>query len=289
MYVTYGAAPAEGISVAGATPSNAVHDAYDLTASFSMPVQYSMAAPAVASAKLAAASLTSVSPSYKIISTTQQPLFASLQSGWIPKPFVQHSQPSPNLAISGQTKNRRMAFSAGYFASEPLFDSHNEYGPEYHQVSPPHPTYQHVKNTKIHQSYASPYQPHVSYTPPPSYEQYHQPPVYPKPYFLNHVSHYNHHDHNFIDFPVHSYKGDLGSSSSSYYKVLFPLALLGISIPAIGLMYTYLSRRRRRDLNSDYSNYLLPAADDLQYYLDILQSSIHRFQESMNNELSVND
>jgi hypothetical protein len=92
-----------------------------------------------------------------------------------------------------------------------------------------------------------------------------------------------------MDFPTYSYKGGLGGSPSSYYKFMFPIALLGISIPAIGLMYTYLSRRRRRDLNSDYGNYYHPTLDDLQYYLDMLQSGIRRFQESMDNELSTNE
>jgi hypothetical protein len=54
-------------------------------------------------------------------------------------------------------------------------------------------------------------------------------------------------------------------------------------------MYTYLSRRRRRDLNSDDGSYFHPAVDDLQNYLDILQSGIQRFQESMNNEQNIND
>jgi hypothetical protein len=86
-----------------------------------------------------------------------------------------------------------------------------------------------------------------------------------------------------LDFPIHSHKTVLGGSS--YYKFLFPLALLGISIPALGLMYTYLSRRRRRDLSSDVGNHFRPSIDDLQYYLDTLQSGIQLFQESMDNEL----
>jgi hypothetical protein len=65
---------------------------------------------------------------------------------------------------------------------------------------------------------------------------------------------------------------------------MFPLALLGLGIPAIGLMYTYLSRRRRRDLNSDFDNYFHPTPDDLQYYLKILQTGLQRFQESVDNE-----
>jgi hypothetical protein len=65
---------------------------------------------------------------------------------------------------------------------------------------------------------------------------------------------------------------------------MFPLALLGLSIPAIGLMYTYLSRRRRRDLNSDFENYFHPTSDDLQHYLNLLQSGLQRFQESLDNE-----
>jgi hypothetical protein len=65
---------------------------------------------------------------------------------------------------------------------------------------------------------------------------------------------------------------------------MFPLALLGLGIPAIGLMYTYLGRRRRRDLNSNFENYFHPTPDDLQYYLNILQSGLQRFQESVDNE-----
>jgi hypothetical protein len=149
--------------------------------------------------------------------------------------------------------------------------------------------YQDIKSTKIHQSYPPPYQSYVPDTPPSSYQQYREPSVHSKPYFLKDISHYNPHVHDLMDFPTYSYKGGLGGSPNSYYKFMFPIALLGISIPAIGLMYTYLSRRRRRDLSSDYGNYYHPTLDDLQYYLDILQSGIRRFQESMDNELSTNE
>jgi hypothetical protein len=67
---------------------------------------------------------------------------------------------------------------------------------------------------------------------------------------------------------------------------MVPFALLGISLPAIGLMYTYFSRRRRRDLRSDVGSYLRPSEEDLEYYLNVLQRSIQRFQERMDNELA---
>jgi hypothetical protein len=60
-----------------------------------------------------------------------------------------------------------------------------------------------------------------------------------------------------------------------------------MSLPAIGLMYTYFGRRRRRDLRSDVGSYLHPSEEDLEYYLNILQRSIQRFQERMDNELTA--
>lgn len=291
---TFGAA-VEGISVTGAEPSYSAPDVSGSSASFSMPVQYSMAAPAVASAQLAAASLTSVpppltsaSPSRKMIVTTQRPLSPPLQSEWIPKQFVQRSKPLPDFAnqqlSSRLPYNRRISFSAGYSVSEPQFESHKEYGPQYHYKSPIYSSSEHFQPPHIHQSYPSAYESYISYTPPPSHQQYHQHTAYPKPYFLKHLSHYNSHAHDLLDFPVYSHEGGLTESSSSYYKFMFPLALLGLGIPAIGLMYTYLSRRRRRDLNSDFENDFHASSDDLQYYLNILQSSLQRFQESGDSE-----
>jgi hypothetical protein len=117
--------------------------------------------------------------------------------------------------------------------------------------------------------------------------QYHKPYIYTKPHFLKNLSQYKPTDHDLLDFPVYSHKGSLGGSSSSYYKYLFPIAVLGISLPALGLMYTYLSRRRRRDLRSEFFNYFHPSEDDIQYYFNILQNSIQRFQERMDNEVIV--
>jgi hypothetical protein len=297
-------------AAAGVIAVSSAHDTSDSSVSISMPVQYSMAAPAYASGQLAAVSLTSVPPSYKTVTTTERPS----QSEWIPKQMVQPSQPVPNytsqMSVSRAPQNRRMTFSAGYAASEPQFDSHNEYEPHYHQKSPSYSTIKHYESpikhyespTKHYESpikhYESPkirqpppptYQPYISYTPPPSYLQYHEPYIYTKPYFPKHLSHNKPVDNDLLDFPVYSHKGSLSGSSSSYYKYMFPIALLGISLPAIGLMYTYLSRRRRRDLRSDLGNYFRPSEDDLQYYLNILQSSIQRFQDSMDNELIVKE
>jgi hypothetical protein len=265
-----------------------------------MPVQYSMAAPAYASGQLAAISLTSAAPSYKTITTTHRPS----QNEWIPKLIVKSSQPirkdSSQTSVSTPPINRRMTFSAGYAASEPLFESHKEKQPHYYHKHPTYSTVKHYDSPKIRQppsptyehhiSYTPPpptYKPHISHTPPPSYQQYYQPNVYSKPNFLKQIRPYKPVEHEFVDFPVYSHKDSLGSGSNSYYKYLVPFALLGISLPAIGLMYTYFSRRRRRDLRSDVGSYLHPSEEDLEYYFDILQRSIQRFQERMDNELTV--
>ncbi|XP_033609994.1 uncharacterized protein LOC117282832 [Cryptotermes secundus] len=283
LYTACGAA-VEVISVNGVKPPKSSPDMSGSSASFSMPVQYSMAAPALASAQRAAASLTSAAPSYEIISTTQRPTSPPSHTDWIPKPFIQRSKPlqdyGSQLLNSRLPYNRRISFSAGYAASEPHFESDNEYGPQYHYKSPTYSSFQHFQPPNIHQSYPSTYESYISYTPPPSYQQYHQHSAYSKPYLFKHLSHYNPHAHDLLDFPIYSHKGGLGDSSSSYYKLMFPLALLGLGIPAIGLMYTYLSRRRRRDLNSDFH----PTPDDLRYYLNILQTGLQRFQETVDNE-----
>ena len=335
-----------GAATGGVVVSSSAHDTSDSSVSISMPVQYSMAAPAYSSGQLAAMALTSAAPSYKTITTTHRPS----PDEWIPKLVVQPSQPitkqssqtvvqppqpipkqnsqtvvQPSQTIPKQNSqrvvqppqpipkqnsqtpvsrppiNRRMTFSAGYAASEPLFDSHNEYKPQYHHKPPTYTTIKHHDSPKIRQpppptyepyiSHTPPpappvYDPYISYTPPPSYQQYYQPYVYSKPNFLQHIHPYKPADHDLIDFPVYSHKGGLGASSNSYYKYMVPFALLGISLPAIGLMYTYFSRRRRRDLRSDVGSYLRPSEEDLEYYLNVLQRSIQRFQERMDNELA---
>jgi hypothetical protein len=106
---------------------------------------------------------------------------------------------------------------------------------------------------------------------------------------MKHVRPYKPVEHDFIDFPLYPHKGSLSGSSNSYYKYLVPFALLGISLPAIGLMYTYFNRRRRRDLRSDVGSYLHPSEEDIEYYFNILQRSIQRFQERMDNELNVKE
>ena len=313
---TCGAAAA---AAAGVVLSSSAHDTSDSSVSISMPVQYSMAAPAYASGQLAAISLTSAAPSHKTITTTHRPS----QNEWIPKLVAERSHPIPKhssqTSVSRPSLNRRMTFSAGYAASEPVFGSHNEYQPQYHHKpptystiklhesskirKPPSPTYEHQISytppppslTHEHQISYTPspplltHEPHISYTPPPSYQQYHEPYFYSKPNFLQHIRPYKPTDHDFIDFPMYSHKGSLGGSSNSYYKYLVPFALLGISLPAIGLMYTYFSRRRRRDLRSDVGSYLHPSEEDLEYYFNILQRSIQQFQERMDNELSVKE
>lgn len=274
---------AVGVMAAGST-----RDTADSSLSISMPVQYSMAAPAYAAGQLAAASLTSVSPSYQTIATTQRPS----QSEWIPKQMVRPLQPVPDssqISVSRPPLNRRMTFSAGYAASEPQFDSYKEYETHYHHKSPSYSTIKHYESSKPRQPRPPTYQPHISYTPPPSYQQYQQPYVYSKPHSFKHFSEYKPQDHDLMDFPVYSHKGSVGGVSTSYYKFLFPIALLGISLPAIGLMYTYLSRRRRRDLNSDFGNYFRPSEEDVQYYFNVLQSSIQRFQKRMDNELIMKE
>lgn len=289
-----------GATAASVVISSSAHDTSDSSVSISMPVQYSMAAPAYASGQLAAISLTSAAPSYKTITTTHRPS----QNEWIPKLIVKSSQPirkdSSQTSVSTPPINRRMTFSAGYAASEPLFESHKEKQPHYYHKHPTYSTVKHYDSPKIRQppsptyehhiSYTPPpptYKPHISHTPPPSYQQYYQPNVYSKPNFLKQIRPYKPVEHEFVDFPVYSHKDSLGSGSNSYYKYLVPFALLGISLPAIGLMYTYFSRRRRRDLRSDVGSYLHPSEEDLEYYFDILQRSIQRFQERMDNELTV--
>ena len=312
---TCGAAAAAAAAAAGVVVSSSAHDTSDSSVSISMPVQYSMAAPAYASAQLAAISLTSAAPSYRTITTTHRPS----QTDWIPKPVVGPSRPiskhssqtsvsrpkhSSQTSVSGPPFNRRMTFSAGYAASEPMFESHNEYQPQYHQKPSTYSTIKHHENSKIRQPPSPTYEhymtyppspnlptdePYISHTPPPSYQQYYQPYVYSKPDFLKHIRPVKSVDHDLIDFPVYSQKGSLGGSSNSYFKYLVPFALLGISLPAIGMMYTYFSRRRRRDLRSDVGSYLHPSEEDIEYYFNMLQRSIQRFQERMDNEMTVKD
>jgi len=290
-----------GAAAGGVVVSSSAHDTSDSSVSISMPVQYSMAAPAYSSGQLAAIALTSAAPSYKTITTTHRPS----PDEWIPKIAVQPSQAirkqSNQTSVSRPQINRRMTFSAGYAASEPLFDSHNEYKPQYHHKTPTYTTIKHHESSKIRQppsptyepyvSHNPPqpspiYEPHMTYTQPPSYQQYYQPYAYSKPNFLKYVHPYKPAEHDMLDFPVYSHKGSLGASSNSYYKYLVPFALLGMSLPAIGLMYTYFSRRRRRDLSSDVGSYLRPSEEDLEYYFNVLQRSIQRFQERMDNELA---
>ena len=320
LLVIYTCGAAATTAAAGVVVSSSAHDTSDSSVSISMPVQYSMAAPAYASAQLAAISLTSAAPSYRIITTTHRPS----QNEWIPKRVVEHSRPvskhSNRTSVSRPPLNRRMTFSAGYAASEPVFESNNEYQPHYHKKPPTYstikhhesneyqpqyhqnsPTYSTIKHHEISSPTNEHYmtyppspplptdEPHISYTPPPSYQQYYQPYVYSKPNFLKHILPYKPVDHDFVDFPVYSHKGSLVGSSNSYYKYLVPFALLGISLPAIGLMYTYFSRRRRRDLRSDVGSYLHPSEEDIEYYFNILQRSIQRIQERMDNELNVKE
>ena len=279
-------------AAAGVIVASSAHDTPDSSVSISMPVQYSMAAPAYASGQLAAISLTSAAPSYKIITTTHRPS----QNEWIPKQVAKPSQPiskyGSQTTVSRPPLNRRMTFSSAYVASEPLFESfesNNEYKIQYHHKSPTYSTIKYHGKSKTRQPPSPTYEPYISYTPPPSYQQEYQPYVYSKPYFLKSVSPFKPGEHDLLDFPLYSYKGGLGGSSSSYYKYLVPFALLGISLPAIGLMYTYFSRRRRRDLHSDVGSYLHPSEEDLEYYFNMLQRSIQRFQEHMDNELVVNE
>jgi hypothetical protein len=294
LIYTCGAAAAAGVVV-----SSSAHDTSDSSVSISMPVHYSMAAPAYASGQLAAISLTSAAPSHKTITTTHRPS----QNEWIPKPPQPIPKHSSQTSVSRPQINRRMTFSAGYAASEPVFESHNEYQVHYHKKPPTYSTIKHQESSKIRQppppthehqiSYTPPpsltHEPYISYTQPSSNQQYYQPYVYSKPNFLKHIEPYKPVDHDMIDFPVYSHKGSLGASPTSYYKYLLPFALLGVSLPAIGMMYTYFSRRRRRDLRSDFGSYLHPSEEDIEYYFHILQRSIQRFQERMDNELTVKE
>jgi hypothetical protein len=279
-------------AAAGVIVASTAHDTVDSSVSISMPVQYSMAAPAYASSQLASYSLTSAAPSYKTITTTHIPS----QDEWIPKTAVNPSKPVPQY--SSQTSvskpfNRRMSFSGAYAASESMFGSPTEYKPQHYQKPSTYSTTKHYDNSKTRQAPSPTNQPYISYTPPSSNQQYYQPPssnqqyyqpyAYSKPNFLQNIRPSKSVDHDLLDFPVHSYKGSPGSSPSSYYKYLVPFALVGISLPAIGLMYTYFSRRRRRDLRSDLGGYLHPSEEDIEYYFNILQRSIQRFQEGMDN------
>lgn len=269
-------------AAAGVIVASTAHDTVDSSVSISMPVQYSMAAPAYVSSQLASYSLTTAAPSYKTITTTHIPS----QDEWIPKTAVNPSKPIPKY--SSQTSvsrpfNRRMSFSGAYAASESMFGSQNEYKRQYYQKPSTYNTIKHYDNSKTHQAPSPTNEPYISYTPPSSNQQYYEPYVYSKQSFLQNIRPYKSADHDLLDFPVYSYKGSPGSSSNSYYKYLVPFALVGISLPAIGLMYTYFSRRRRRDLRSDLGSYLHPSEEDIEYYFNILQRSMQRFEEGMDN------
>jgi hypothetical protein len=270
-------------AAAGIIVGSIAHDTADSSVSISMPVQYSMAAPAYASSQLAAYSLTTAAPSYKTITTTRIPS----QDEWIPKLAVNPSKSSPKYSsqtsVSRPPINRRMTFSGAYAALEPMFEPQKEYKRQYHQKPTTYSTIKQYGNAQTRQSPAPTYEPYTSYSPQPPYEQSYQPYVYSKPNVLKNIRPYKSADHDLLDFPVYSYKGIPGSSSNSYYKYLVPFALLGISLPAIGLMYTYFSRRRRRDLRSDVGSHLHPSEEDIEYYFNILQRSIQRFQEDMDN------
>ncbi|PSN46747.1 hypothetical protein C0J52_00895 [Blattella germanica] len=119
-----------------------------------------------------------------------------------------------------------------------------------HDVSQPH-VYDHSPTYSASPTYMS------RPPPPPSY-------VYSKPYVWKRPFYY------------HSYSVDKQQNMSSLYSYLMPLALLGISIPALGLMYTYFSRRRRRDLH-------LSMEEELEYYAQVWRNSLGRFQAENND------
>ena len=80
----------------------------------------------------------------------------------------------------------------------------------------------------------------------------------------------------FMRYPSY-YRRPPKSTSPSLYNFLMPLALLGITLPAMGLMYTYFSRRRRRDLDTNL--------EQLEQYLSILKASLERFQRQLEGDL----
>ncbi|XP_046986513.1 uncharacterized protein LOC124556589 [Schistocerca americana] len=82
--------------------------------------------------------------------------------------------------------------------------------------------------------------------------------------------------------PLHKEDGMFPQKNrSSMYALLVPLMLLGISIPAIGFMYTYLNRRRsfgRSYTDADACS-LLPSDEILDCYMKIFQRSLECFHK----------
>ncbi|KAK3930014.1 Mediator of RNA polymerase II transcription subunit 12 [Frankliniella fusca] len=71
-----------------------------------------------------------------------------------------------------------------------------------------------------------------------------------------------------------------GSSTALLNGLIVPIVLLGLSIPALGFAYSYLSRRRA--FNDDVTSFvqnLRPDEETIDYYFNLLQTSIECFSD----------
>ncbi|KAJ1530786.1 hypothetical protein ONE63_005637 [Megalurothrips usitatus] len=71
-----------------------------------------------------------------------------------------------------------------------------------------------------------------------------------------------------------------GSSTALLNGLLVPIVLLGLSIPALGFAYTYLSRRRALDTDvTSFVQNLRPNEETVDYYFNVLQNAIECFND----------
>ncbi|XP_052131940.1 mediator of RNA polymerase II transcription subunit 15-like [Frankliniella occidentalis] len=71
-----------------------------------------------------------------------------------------------------------------------------------------------------------------------------------------------------------------GSSTALLNGLLVPIVLLGLSIPALGFAYSYLSRRRAFDNDvASFVQNLRPDEETIDYYFNMLQKSIECFSD----------
>ncbi|KAK7862643.1 hypothetical protein R5R35_002071 [Gryllus longicercus] len=151
------------------------------------------------------------------------------------------------------------------------------------------PTYQHYSTA--HQPHTQPpishsatsYRPHSYYgSHSHSHPHYHVPHSHSGHYHSGHHHKGHHHHHsppNELMELMSPFKKEDGifppstnNPSGLYGSFLMPLMLLGISLPAIGFMYTYFSRR---SLNTGFvPNIHVPSQEDLDYYAKLLQEGI---------------
>lgn len=126
----------------------------------------------------------------------------------------------------------------------------------------------------------------------PSHHHHHHHDPVPHYHSQGHYGHYGHHhghhhhhrapSNELLDLMSPLKKEDAmfppsSNHPGSLYGIMVPLMLLGISIPAIGFVYTYFSRR---SFNSAIVHNILPSEEKLDYYFHILQRGIECFQNS---------